>query len=182
MTELGGGDQLRQKLDDIARKLGKAGTLKVGFFEGATYLDGTSVAEVAAYQEFGTPNAKFPIPPRPFFRNMIYKNSSGWPNTISKLLKTNDYNTYDVLDIMGQEIKGQLQQSIIDTNDPSLSEVTLVLRAMRSDSPNMRITRRTVYEAIARVKSGRLSGLSGTSAKPLVQTGHMLNSVDYQVT
>jgi len=113
---------------------------------------------------------------------MVKKESSGWPDYLGKALKAFDYDADKALDALGQEIKGQLQQSIIDTMDPALSEVTLVLRSMRSSNPNKKITKRTVYEAIARVKSGQTSGLTGAASKPLIDTAHMLNSVDYNVS
>ena|ERR1700739_4989514 len=180
---LGIASRVQAKLDEIARKLNKAGTLKVGFLEGATYPDGTSVAEVAAYQEFGTPNARFPIPPRPFFRTMIAKESPGWPDAVLNLIKAYDYDTDRVLDAMGQLIKGQLQQSIIDTTSPPLSEVTLMLRSMQGSAgnPQINVSLRTVYEAIGKVKAGEQHGVSGTGAKPLVWTGQLLGSVDYEV-
>lgn len=53
MTGFSGGEAVKQKLLEIAKRLGKADLLKVGFLEGATYPDGTNVAMVAATQEFG---------------------------------------------------------------------------------------------------------------------------------
>ncbi|NPT59099.1 hypothetical protein [Paraburkholderia elongata] len=48
-----GGDKLEQKLREIAEKVGKANTVKVGFLEDATYSDGTPVALIAATNEYG---------------------------------------------------------------------------------------------------------------------------------
>lgn len=50
---LSGGAGLQAKLAEIAKKLGDGGTLRAGFLENATYPDGTNVAEVAAVQEYG---------------------------------------------------------------------------------------------------------------------------------
>lgn len=47
-----GGAAMQAKLEEIASQL-SAKTLRVGFLEGATYPDGTSVAEVAVTNEFG---------------------------------------------------------------------------------------------------------------------------------
>ena len=105
--------------DKIARAIGKAGTLRVGFLEGAKhYPDGTSVAAVAAVLDFGAPRAG--IPPRPFFRNMIAAKKSEWPDAIAKLLVANDYDADKTLRQAGAAIVGQLQQSIRDTNAPPL--------------------------------------------------------------
>lgn len=48
-----GGDKLAQKLAEIAARVGKANTVRVGFLEDATYPDGTPVALVAATNEYG---------------------------------------------------------------------------------------------------------------------------------
>jgi len=54
---LTGGAALEKKLEAIARGLSRAARVKVGFLEGAIYPDGTSVPMVAAIQEFGAPAA-----------------------------------------------------------------------------------------------------------------------------
>lgn len=178
---LSGGDKLKARLAEIAQKVDRARSVKVGFLSGATYPDGTPVAAVAAYQEFGTPNARFPIPPRPFFRTMIKDKSPEWPETIAALLKADGYDAERALDQMGEVIAGELRESIIDTNEPPLSPVTLMLRRMKADDPDLKVSLRTVYEAIRRVRKGETSGLSGTGAKPLVESGHLLQSVDHEV-
>ncbi|HQT79437.1 MAG TPA: hypothetical protein PLD10_20530 [Rhodopila sp.] len=52
-----GGAALEAHLREIAQKVRRSGTLEVGFPEGSTYPDGTPVAYIAAIQEFGTQNA-----------------------------------------------------------------------------------------------------------------------------
>lgn len=141
-----GGDRLEARLDEIARGVKKAAKLRVGFLEGATYPDGTSVALVAAVQEFGAPSRG--IPPRPFFRNMIAEKSAEWPEAAARLLEANDYDAEKTLGQVGEGIAGQLRQSIVDTNDPPLAQAT-----------------------------ARQKGFD----KPLVDTGHMLNSIDFEV-
>jgi len=143
---LSGGEALEQKLADIARNLSKASSVKVGFLEGATYSDGTSVAMIAAIQDFGAPSVG--IPPRPFFRNMIAAKKGEWPKAMADLAKAHNYDGEVVLKLMGEGIAGQLRQSIVDTNEP----------------PNAPST---------------LRGKKGT--KPLVDTGMMLQSVDFSV-
>jgi len=48
-----GGDKLQGILARISDGLGAGDTLRIGFLEGSTYPDGTSVPEVATIQEFG---------------------------------------------------------------------------------------------------------------------------------
>lgn len=176
--KLSGGDKLEQKLAEIAAKVARGGTLRVGFLEGATYPDGTPVATVAAIQNFGAP-AKG-IPPRPFFTNFIKEKSDRWGEQFAAILRNNDFDVIKALNLMGMGMASQLQQSIIDTNAPPLSDVTLLLRDRFRD--HVDITFADVLKAWQDIADGVQPEASGTAAKPLVWTGHMLNSVDYEVT
>jgi hypothetical protein len=164
-------------LTDIATRMG-GGKVQVGFLEGATYPDGTPVAAVAFWDEFGH-GGNFPSPPRPYFRVMIAKNSPKWPEKMAALAKVFNYDGAKVLQLMGEDIAGALKQSIIETNDPPLSATTLVLRARFWTNPGD-ITISDVLDAQKAAAAG-MAGASGTQAKPLVWSGHMLNSVGYEV-
>ena len=177
MAEIKGGKKMADALNKIAAKLGKGGTVKVGFLAGATYPNGTPVAMVAAIQNFGAP--KVGIPPRPFFTNMVKEKSPSWPKAIQTQLKDTDYNVSLTLDRVGEGIEGQLQQSIIDTNAPALSPVTIMLRGMKRNDSSLIVTGKTVAEARARVAAGKTN--YGASTKPLVDDGHMLNSTGHEV-
>lgn len=177
MVTLTGGTELVKKLQEIAKNVSKAASVDIGFLEGSTYPDGKSVPEIAAIQEFGAPKAG--IPPRPFFRTMIASKSQEWPDAVGNLLVSNGYDAAKTLGQTGEAIKGQLQQSIIDTFNPPLSQVTLMLRKMRAEDPDLVVTGKTVGEAARRVKAGEST--DGVSTKPLVDSGHLLQSVDYEV-
>lgn len=164
-------------LAEVGESLSTASRLGVGFLENATYPDGTPVAFVAATQEYGAPRVG--IPPRPFFRSMIAAKSPEWGPAVAALLVKHDYDARAALTDAGFAIKGQLQQSIIDTNSPPLSPTTLMLRKMRREDPDLVVTGRTVGEAAARVAAGEST--SGVSTKPLVDQAVMLNSVDFVV-
>lgn len=166
-----------KKLEEIAKKMG-GGSVSTGFLEGATYPDGTPVAFIAFLNEYGH-QGQFPAPPRSFFRGMIAKESPTWPAKMARLAKVTNYDGEKVLGMMGADIKGALQQSITETNSPPLSETTLMLRKMFGNSPE-KITATDVLHAQSLVKAGK-SGAGGTQAKPLDWTGHMINSVDYEV-
>jgi hypothetical protein len=109
-----GGDKLTKKLADISNSM--KGDLEVGFFEGETYPDGTSLPTVAAQNEFGDPAKK--IPPRPFFRTTISKNSDEWGNLVAKAAKFYNYDEKQVLSVLGQKIKEQIQDSIRSWDSP----------------------------------------------------------------
>ncbi len=123
MAKVKGGDKLNEKLLELARSAQTASILKIGFLEGATYPDGTSVPMVAAFNEFGVPSHG--QPPRPFFRRMVSAKSGEWPKAISNLLKANNYDTKLTLDQAGEAIAGQLRQSIKDLVDPPLAPSTI---------------------------------------------------------
>lgn len=113
-------DNVARKLRDIAKSMG-GGSVEVGFLEGATYPDGTPVAAVAFWNEFGTPS----IPPRPFFRGMISKESPSWPGKMAALAKSTGYNGPKVLALMGADIEGNLKKSINDFTNPPLAPSTI---------------------------------------------------------
>lgn len=94
-------------------------TLEAGFLEGVTYSDGMSVPMVASLNEFGTYN----IPPRPFFRNAINKNSDKWGKIfLQGMQKQGARNAFGLL---GERIRRDVIQSINDTNEPPNSPVTI---------------------------------------------------------
>lgn len=147
MAIVRGGEKLAAKLADLARQVSNPGVLRAGFLRGATYPDGTPVAMVAAIQDYGAPGAG--IPPRPFFRNVVANGTKTWPEKLAKILKANDFDAKRSLRLMGEMIKGEIQDSITNGDYAPLKEATV---------------KRKGFD------------------KPLIDTGHMLNSVDYEVT
>jgi hypothetical protein len=131
MTVLNGGEALERRLAEISKDVRIASTLRVGFLEGATYPDGTSVALVAAVNEFGAPSRN--QPPRPFFRNMIAAKSGEWPEAIANLLVANNYNARKTLEIAGEAIKGQLKDSILNGQYAPLTPATIARKGF--DTP-----------------------------------------------
>lgn len=146
MSSFSGGDALERKLAEMAEKLGEGKVLRVGFLENATYPDGQQVAMVAAANEFGNPANN--QPPRPFFRNMIADKKDNWPDDIGRIAQATGFDGEQTLGLVGEHIKGQLQQSIRELMEPPLSPVTIEKKGFD---------------------------------KPLIDTGHMLNSVDYDI-
>ena len=121
---LSGGKGLKDALNKIAESMGN-GQVSVGFINGATYPeDGTPVAAVAFWNEFGH-GGKFPAPPRPFFRNMISEESPTWGPKIAKLAKSTSYNGTEILSVMGEDIKGALEKSINQFSTPALAPSTV---------------------------------------------------------
>jgi hypothetical protein len=179
VSAMKGGEKLEAFLREKARKIKNAGTLKVGFLDGATYPDGTPVATVAAIQNFGAPAQG--IPPRPFFSNMIRRYRETWPPAIAKGLKNTGMDAAKTLTLMGHVIASELQQQIIETTEPPLSPVTLMLRAMRKGDMDAPVTFAMLQEARRRVAAGETPNVTATGAKPLVYTGNLLHSVGFEI-
>jgi len=171
--EVKGGDGLTSYFEQLAKKIGKGASVRVGFLEGATYptsqkkalrnsykrrqrnniqgpiqgaKGGTTVAEVAAANEFGDPAHK--RPPRPFFRNMVAEKSPTWGKSLSNILKLNNLDVDKSMALMGEGIRGQLQESIRTFTTPGLAESTKKAKGFD---------------------------------KPLIDTAHMIQSADYVV-
>ena len=170
-------DSVANKLRDIVKRMG-GGSVSVGFLEGATYPDGTPVAAVAFWNEFGH-GGTFPSPPRPFFRTMIANESKSWPKKLAGIAKATNFDGPRSLALMGADIEGFLNKSIIDLTEPALSPTTLMLRKKFGNNPGA-IKFSDVLQAQRDVAAGK-EGASGTQAKPLIWTGHLLNSTGYEV-
>lgn len=179
MATISGGDKADEYLKELGRRLGAGKALKVGFLEGSTHQDhnGDSVptAYIAALQNFGFG----PTPPRPFFTNVVRDESAGWGNTLSQCLARTNNDTKKALALLGDHIAGQIQQSITAITSPPLSDITLMLRKMRSDDQSLIVTGKTVGEAAKRVAAGESYG--DVSTKPLIDSGQMQAAVDWEV-
>lgn len=116
-----------QKVDlgSIAKKL-EGKKLRVGFFAGATEADGTPVAQVALWNEYGTATS----PPRAFMRNTIKEKSKGWGKSAAELLKGNDSGV--ALGLMGDGIAGQVKETIENFTDPPNAESTVKRKGFNS--------------------------------------------------
>lgn len=110
-----------QYLMNIASRMGN-GSVSVGFMEGAEYPNGESVPQVAFQNEFGMPSKGQPA--RPFFRRMIAVESGGWAGKMGRLAASKR-SGHDILAVMGEDVKGGLQESINTLTEPALSPVTI---------------------------------------------------------
>lgn len=135
-----GGDAMRAKLEELAARVSKADTVRVGFLEGATYPDGTSVPFVAAMNEYG----HLGTPPRPFFRNMIREKSPQWGESMGNVMRANNYDADTALRHMGEGIRGQLQESINKFDSVPLADSTLA----RKEFPKQLIDTAVMINAV----------------------------------
>ncbi|MRT01883.1 hypothetical protein [Ewingella americana] len=145
-------DAINDFLNKVASQL-ESKQVKVGFIDGATYPDGTSVAMVAAGNEWGVPENNQPA--RPFFRNAISEHEKEWGDAVARGLEAG-YPVDQVLELIGAKIQGDVQESIATLVDPPLSPTTLHIRRTRKDRPT-------------------------DSTKPLVDSKVMIGDVNYEV-
>lgn len=178
-----GGQRAAKVVADIGRKIETGKFVKVGHLSSSdtehqsTYPEsGVAIAQVAFWQEYGTITAKA----RPTFGPMIEKNKKRWGPQMGIALKMTDYDAAKALAIMGESMRDSLVESIVETPQAPLSEVTLMLRKMKDDDATLVISGATVAEARRRVLAGE-KGASGTRAKPLMDTGEMQRSPDFKV-
>lgn len=118
-------------LKEIVAKMTNASTVRVGFPADATYPDGTSLPLVAAIQEYGAPSRG--IPPRPFMRNTVAEHGSEWPDAAASLLVASGYDAAKTLGLVGEGIKGQLEQSIVGFASPPNAPSTIAKKGF--DAP-----------------------------------------------
>lgn len=146
MAKLTGGDKLLARLAEMAVKVRNPGTLEVGFLENASYSDGTPVAAVAAFNEYGVSSRG--QPPRPFMRPTVAAGETHWGRDLAALLKEGNMDAATALEQMGAQIAGEIRKAIKDLKSPPLAPSTVAAKGFD---------------------------------KPLVDSGHMLNSVDHRV-
>ena len=127
------------KLDAIIRKaLSASGveTLRVGFFRTAKYPDGTPVAAVAAWNEFGTrtKGGSQHIPERPFFRQALRKVQSDVSELVQDGINSKTMVVDDLLaDRLGGLVAGAVQENIRDLKSPPNAPSTIARKG--SDNP-----------------------------------------------
>lgn len=138
---------IQEALEQLGRK-----EIRVGFFDTAKYPDGTPIAYVAAIQEFGHGE----IPPRPFMRPAEEQNKEKWLRGIAQGVRqamdgkvTIEY----ALEQVGMVAAGDVRKAIRAVTAPPLKESTIAARQRRK------------------------RGKKAVSAKPLVDTGQMLQAV-----
>lgn len=104
---------------DIYKQLKKQnGKIEVGFFEGEKYPDGKSVAEVAAFNEFGGGHT----PPRPFMRTLVQNHRKIWRNILQdELPKEDDAHTAlaTLAEYMVDDLKDYIKIWTYPPNAPS---------------------------------------------------------------
>ena len=126
-----GGKRITIALHALEQKITRAGTLRVGFLEGARYTDthpvrGTkrkplSVAQVAFWNEYGTSRT----PSRPFFRTAIARESKNWGTKLAAAVKFHNYDGEAALRTLGQSMRDDIEASIAQWSTPGNAARTI---------------------------------------------------------
>lgn len=90
--------------------------VNVGWFEDQRYNDGTSVAQVARWNEYGT---KQGVPQRPFVRRTVMKHREEWIEKMRTMVqremdKKKGVNIDRALKQFGEIVKGDIQMTILE--------------------------------------------------------------------
>lgn len=95
-------------------------SVRVGVLENATYPDGTPVAMVAFWNEYGTRTS----PVRAFFRTTVSENKKNWVLSVQNLMKMHN-DPKQVMGLIGVHMQEQIVQSINTWNDPPNAPYTI---------------------------------------------------------
>lgn len=146
MATIKGGEKLTKALQDISDKLNANKGVRVGFLEGGTYPDGTSIPTVAFWNEFGTAKS----PARPFFRTAIEAQSGAWAETLGRAAVHYDYDSGQIMNAMGVKMAEDIQQSIVGWTDPANAESTIAKKGFNKPLIDTGVMQRAVdFEVIS---------------------------------
>ena len=143
-------DAIENFLNNVASQL-ESKQVKVGFIDGSTYPDGTPVVLAAITTELGDPANN--QQPRPYFSNAIKEHEKEWSAAVKRGIRAG-LPVDQVLDVVGAQIKGDVQESIATLMEPALRDSTIAARRSRGND----------------------------STKPLVDTKVMIGDVNYEVS
>lgn len=142
----------------------REGKVRVGWWGNITYKEGgPSVAQVARWNEYGTPY----IPARPFFRPVVRGQRTELVEKLRHLYQAalrNNTDTLVALNDFGEDVEGRIRVSIANVFSPPNAPITIHGGWLR------RKGHKAVY----------IEG-KGEGKKPLHDTGVMKDSVSHEV-
>ena len=117
-------------------------SVRVGVLENATYPDGTPVAMVAFWNEYGTKTS----PVRAFFRTTVSDQKKNWVLSVQNLMKMHD-DPKKVMGLIGEHMRGQIVQSINTWTDPPNAPYTVAMKGFNKPLVDQGIMMRSIsYE------------------------------------
>ena len=121
-------------------------TLEVGFFETATYPNGTQVAQVAKWNELGTIN----YPARPFMRSSVAKNKDNWLKRIPHAYQSTGLDNKKALGIVGELIRGDIIKEITAFTTPPNTPSTIKAKGSSNPLIDTGLMRRSVTYRVSK--------------------------------
>ena len=146
-------------------------SVRVGVLENATYPDGTPVAMVAFWNEYGTRTS----PVRAFFRTTVSEQKKNWVLSVQNLMKMHN-NPKQVMGLIGVAMSEQIKDSIKTLSSPKNSDVTLLLK---NRFPMGGYKYGDYMKAIGDAQKG--ISAEGGNNNPLIWSGKMLRSISFEV-
>ena len=140
-----GGRKLKEFLRKARAAKNRSKQVDVGFFSSARYSDGTYVASVAAWQEFGVEGR---IPERPFLRTAI----AGADRELVPIMKAGiDPKTMELdertASLLGEVMKARIQRSIVALREPPNAPSTIARKGSSNPLIDIGVMRQSVdYE------------------------------------
>jgi hypothetical protein len=128
--------KIARALSDRAQ-LFEGSVAKVGIPAGKTYPDGTSIAYIAAIQEFGAPEVN--IPPRPFMRLTRAAKAREWAKDMAEgaqAVVQRRISLDGMLDAIGQVAAADIVETIANRVAPPLKPATIEARIARARKTN----------------------------------------------
>ena len=133
-------------------------TVKAGILEGATNSEtGQNIAEYAAYNEYGTST----IPARPFMRTTIANHSEEWLKELAQALRV--YPPKQALQFLGLRMRDAIVEQIASNMPPA-------------NKPS------TIRQKQKQIVGKGLKGAGTMTPGTLIDTGSMINAVNYEVS
>ena len=169
-----GGEKLRKFLEEAKQaQATSVRRIAVGFFETAKYPDGTPVASVAAWNEFGTEHAdgRTMSPERPFFRNALPEiRSVARAIVVTKVSPKTLRITKRTANQLGAKAAAIIQQSIVELRQPPNAPLTQIAKSKkRGHIPQSVVSAIMTGDAMS------------VDANPLIETGFMRLSVTWEI-
>lgn len=183
---LHGGDKLQQYLDRLLARVSSAQAVRVGFLEGSTYEDGTSIPMVAAVQEFG---GSMNIPERTQDLNFKVNANTGR----SRFAKADKANFAQTVTIPAHTVTIPARpyfRTMLDQKAPQWG--AQAGKALKAAEFNAKVALGRMGELIQGELQGSIRDLTSPPLapstvrakgfdKPLIQSGVLLRSVDFEV-
>ena len=105
--------------------------VQVGVIDNSRYPDGTSVASVAFWNEYGTKTA----PARPFFRDTIKEKKQTWVALATQAIKAG-YTVDHMLGLVGAQMMTDVQFSIMTFTTPPNATYTVAKKGFQAPLRN----------------------------------------------